>query len=281
VAIDLHLHSTASDGTDAPAELMAQAAAAGLDAVALTDHDTTAGWAEAADAARRLGLTLVPGAEISCQLDGVPVHMLAYLQDPDDPGLLAEARQTRSDRLDRAQRMVQRMSRDLDITWADVLEHVGPAATVGRPHVADALVANGVVADRDQAFATFLHNRSPYYLPHYAPDAGRIVSLVTAAGGVTVIAHPRAGRRGRIVDLADIAYLKDLGMAGVEVDHRDNRPEDRELLRALAAELDLLVTGSSDFHGTGKQNRLGENTTAPEVLEKLIALGTPERVVRP
>ncbi len=281
MAIDLHLHSTASDGTDSPAGVMVAAARAGLDTVALTDHDTTAGWAAAGQEARRLGLTLVPGAEISCQVDGIAVHMLAYLQDPDDPGLLAEAGHTRSARLDRAQLMVQRMSRDLDITWNDVLEHVDPAATVGRPHVADALVANGVVADRDEAFATLLHNRSPYYLPHYAPDAGRVVGLINAAGGVAVMAHPRAGRRGRIVDLADIAYLKDLGLAGLEVDHRDNPPEDREVLRALAAELDLLVTGSSDYHGTGKQNRIGEHTTDPEVLAEIIERGTPERVVRP
>jgi predicted metal-dependent phosphoesterase TrpH len=281
VAIDLHLHSTASDGTDTPAQVMEAAVRAGLDTAALTDHDTTAGWADAAATARRLGLTLIPGAELSCQVDGIGVHMLAYLHDPDDPGLLAEAAQTRSDRLDRAQRMVQRMSRDVDITWADVLEHVDPVATVGRPHVADALVANGVVADRDEAFATLLHNRSPYYLPHYAPDAGRIVGLINAAGGVAVMAHPRAGRRGRLVDLADIGYLRDLGMAGLEVDHRDNPPDDRELLRGLAAELDLLVTGSSDYHGSGKQNRIGEHTTSPEVLEQIIERGTPERVVRP
>jgi len=281
VLIDLHLHSTASDGTDAPADVIKVAASAGLDVVALTDHDSAAGWADASEAARRLGITLLPGAEISCQVRGIGVHMLAYLYDPENPALLEETTRTRRDRLDRAQRMVQRMSRDLDITWADVLEHVGPAATVGRPHLADALVAMGVVGSRDEAFATLLHARSPYYLPHYSPDAERIVQLVLAAGGVPVMAHPRAGRRGRIVSLADIVDLASAGLVGLEVDHRDNAAEDRQILRELARDLDLLTTGSSDYHGTGKQNRIAENTTAPDVLERIIEVGTAERVVRP
>lgn len=279
--IDLHLHSTASDGTDSPAGVIEVAAAAGLDVVALTDHDTTAGWPAATEAARRLGVTLLPGAEISCQLGGIGVHMLAYLYDPHDSALLEETSRTRIDRLARAKRMVQRMSGDLDITWADVLEHVDADATVGRPHLADALVANGVVRSRDEAFATLLHARSPYYLPHHSPDAFQIVQLILAAGGVAVIAHPRAGRRGRLVSDADLADLADVGLVGLEVDHRDHVPADREALRALAADLDLLTTGSSDYHGTGKLNRIGENTTAPEVLEKIISLGTPDRVVYP
>jgi 3',5'-nucleoside bisphosphate phosphatase len=281
VLIDLHLHSTASDGTDPPAEVIEAAAAAGVNVVALTDHDSAAGWPASSVAAQRLGVTLVPGAEISCQSGGIGVHILAYLYDPDNAALLEETTRTRRDRLDRAQRMVQRMSRDLDITWADVLEHVGPAATVGRPHLADALVAMGVVGSRDEAFATLLHARSPYYLPHYSPDAENIVRLVLAAGGVPVMAHPRAGRRGRIVSLNDIADLASAGLAGLEVDHRDNAEEDRRVLRELARDLDLLTTGSSDYHGTGKQNRIAENTTAPEVLEKIIGLGAAERVVRP
>ncbi|HST86256.1 MAG TPA: PHP domain-containing protein [Kineosporiaceae bacterium] len=279
--IDLHVHSTASDGTDTPTEVIEVAAQAGVDVVALTDHDSAAGWSDAAKAARRLGITLLPGAEISCQFDGIGVHLLAYLYDPENAALLAETTRTRRDRLDRAQRMVQRMSRDLDITWADVLEHVGPAATVGRPHLADALVAMGVVASRDEAFATLLHARSPYYLPHYSPDAELVVRLVLAAGGVPVMAHPRAGKRGRIVSLDAIAELADAGLVGLEVDHRDNAEEDRRILRDLARDLDLLTTGSSDYHGTGKQNRIAENTTTPEVLEQIIELGTADRVVRP
>jgi predicted metal-dependent phosphoesterase TrpH len=281
VLIDLHVHSTASDGTDTPTEVIEAASEAGLDVVALTDHDSSAGWPEASEAARRLGVTLLPGAEISCQLGGIGVHMLAYLYDPENAALLAETSRTRRDRLDRAQRMVGRMSRDFDITWADVLKHVGPAATVGRPHLADALVGMGVVSSRDEAFATLLHARSPYYLPHHSPDAEQIVRLVLAAGGVPVMAHPRAGARGRIVSLDDIADLASAGLAGLEVDHRDNAQEDRVVLRELAKDLSLLTTGSSDYHGAGKQNRIAENTTAPAVLEQIIELGSAQRVVRP
>lgn len=279
--IDLHTHSNASDGTDTPAGVMQAAAAAGLEVVALTDHDTTAGVPEAARAARELGLTLLPGAEISCSSRRIGVHMLAYLHDPEDAALLAELEQTKTDRRTRAQRMVQKLSEDFDIGWDDVVRQCEPGAAVGRPHIADALVEAGAVASRDEAFATILHGRSPYYLPYQAPEAGRIVQLVRAAGGVPVMAHPRAGKRGRLVSDQDIAALADLGLAGLEVDHRDHEQPDREHLRGLAAELGLLTTGSSDYHGTGKRNRIGENTTAPEVLEKIIALGTETRVVRP
>jgi hypothetical protein len=281
VLIDLHTHSRASDGTDEPAGVIATAAAAGLDAVALTDHDTTAGWEQAAQAARRLGVTLIPGAEISCQVEGISVHMLAYLHDPADPALLAELDLTREDRVGRAQRIVARLSEDFSISWDDVLEQVDDRATVGRPHIADALVARGVVDSRDEAFSTLLNSGSPYYLPHYAPQAAQIVRLVHAAGGVTVIAHCLARQRGRVLQDDDLAGLAAAGMSGIEVDHRDHSPADRVHLRSAAARLGLLATGSSDYHGTGKLNQIGENTTSPQVLEQIIALGTASRVVRP
>jgi predicted metal-dependent phosphoesterase TrpH len=281
VPIDLHTHSTASDGTDPPADVVAAAAAAGLDVLALTDHDTTAGIPEASEAARRHGVVLVPGAEISCQVGSIGVHMLAYLHDPQDQALLLETELTRADRLDRARRMVRRMTADLGVTWADVQAQLDSRATVGRPHLADALVARGLVASRDEAFATLLHAHSPYYLPHYAPDAERIVRLIRQAGGVPVMAHPRADGRGRIVSTAAIERLAAVGLAGLEVDHRDHEESDRRLLRGLARDLGLLVTGSSDYHGTGKLNALGEHTTAPEVLEAIIDQAAVDRVVRP
>jgi hypothetical protein len=280
VGIDLHVHSTASDGTQPPAEVVAVAAAAGLHTVALTDHDTTAGWAEAAEAARRLRVTLVPGSEISAAVGRAGVHLLAYLHDPQDAALLAETEATRTDRETRAYRMVQLIAVDHDLTWEDVLEHVGPDATVGRPHIADAMVAKGLVADRDEAFATVLHGRSRYYLPHYAPQARDVVRLVRAAGGVTVLAHPRGGGRGRTVPDDAIADLAAAGLGGLEVDHPDHDPAARQELRALAADLGLLVTGSSDYHGAGKATPIGAETTAPEVLEALVAAGDPDRVVR-
>jgi predicted metal-dependent phosphoesterase TrpH len=281
VRIDLHVHSTASDGTSPPGVVLAEAAQAGLDVVALTDHDTTAGWAEAAAAVPRTGVTLVPGAEISTQADGISIHLLAYLQDPADPALAAETERTRTDRLSRARRMVDLIARDHPLTWDEVQAQVEPGATVGRPHIADAMVAAGLVRDRDEAFATVLNNRSPYYVRHYAPDVVRAVRLVRGAGGVPVMAHPLAGRRGRTVSDGVIADMAAAGLAGLEVAHRDHEPEEREHLRGLARELDLFTTGSSDYHGTGKLNRIGENVTDPEVLEQIEAQGRGTPVVRP
>lgn len=273
VRIDLHTHSTVSDGTDAPGEVVARAAEAGLDVVALTDHDSTAGWAEASAAARAHGIVLVPGMEVSCRAGGVSVHLLSYLHDPADAALLAELEETRDSRLHRAHRMVELLARDLPITWADVEAQTEPGTTVGRPHVADALVALGHVPDRSAAFESLLATGSPYYVPHHAPDAVTAVRLVRAAGGVPVMAHPAASVRGATVDDATIRRMVDAGLAGLEVHHRDHTRSQTEHLLDLADSLGLLVTGSSDYHGAGKPNLLGERTTAPEVLERIMEQG--------
>ena len=279
--IDLHTHSTASDGTDSPAEVVSCAARAGLDVFALTDHDTTMGWDEVAVAATRHGLTLVRGVEISCQHEGVSIHLLGYLQDPAAPGLLDELDRSRQSRQNRAQRIVERLSADLDLHWDDVLEHIEPGATVGRPHIADALVAKGIVASRDLAFANYLYNGSPYYAAHYAPDPVAAVRLLGQAGGVAVMAHPFASKRGRVVDDAVIEAMAAAGMAGLEVHHRDHSGDEVRHGLDLAASLDLFVTGSSDYHGHGKQNLLGENTTDPAVLQRIEDLATGVEVLRP
>jgi predicted metal-dependent phosphoesterase TrpH len=280
VRIDLHTHSVASDGTQAPAEVVASAVAAGLDVVALTDHDTTAGWVEAAGAARRLGIVLVPGMEISCSWRGISVHLLSYLHDPVHPGLRAETEHARSSRGHRAERMVELIDQDYPLTWDDVAAQASEDATLGRPHIADALVARGHVRTRDEAFATILASGSGYYVGHYAPDPVDAVRLVCAAGGVPVFAHPRASARGRTVGNDVIEAMVEAGLVGLEVDHRDHRPEDRTRLRQIADSHGLLVTGSSDYHGAGKQNLLGENVTAPAALERIEAEGTGS-VVRP
>ncbi|ACQ81154.1 PHP domain protein [Beutenbergia cavernae DSM 12333] len=264
--IDLHTHSRASDGTDAPADLMRAAADAGLDVVALTDHDTARGWGEAADAVPETGVVLVRGTEISCSAAGISVHLLSYLHDPDEPELLAALEAARASRDARARRMVELVAQRYPLTWDDVAAHVGPDATVGRPHLADALVAAGYVADREEAFADVLSSASPYYVRYSAPDAVAMVAVVRRAGGVPVFAHPRADARGRIVDASVVRDMAHAGLAGLEVDHRDHTDAARETLRALAAELGLLVTGSSDYHGAGKPNRLGEHTTSRAVL---------------
>ncbi len=267
--IDLHAHSTASDGTDAPAGVVVAAATAGLDVVALTDHDTTAGWADAAAQAAVTGVSVVLGSEISARWDGISVHLLSYLHDPTHPALLAETERTRAARLVRARTMVDRLEEDFGLTWDEVMAHTGPDATVGRPHIADALVARGVVPDRSAAFATMLVPSSRYYVPHYAPEAVDAVVAIRASGGVPVFAHPGADARGRVVPDEAVEQLADAGLAGLEVHHRDHGRVQRERLTALADRLGLLVTGSSDYHGAGKPNRLGERTTAPEVLEEI------------
>jgi predicted metal-dependent phosphoesterase TrpH len=278
--IDLHTHSRASDGTESPREVLAAAAAAGVRVAALTDHDTTAGWAEAADAVAPTGVALVRGIEMSTRTrtadGGLSVHLLAYLPDPSHPELVAELARTRDDRLTRARRMVGLVAQDHPITWDDVVAQTAEGATVGRPHLADALVAAGVVADRDEAFATILHAGARYYVPHYAPDTADAVRIVLAAGGVPVMAHPRAGRRGRVLSDDAIAALAAAGLAGLEVDHRDHDESERAALRGLAADLGLLVTGSSDYHGTGKLNRIGEHSTDPVVLEEIAGRGRLE-----
>jgi predicted metal-dependent phosphoesterase TrpH len=274
VRIDLHTHSSASDGTERPAELMRAAAAAGLDVVALTDHDTTRGWAEAEEALPS-GLRLVRGAEISCVYDGISLHLLAYLFDPSHAELAAEMSMALDDRVPRAKAIVAKLAAaGHPVTWELVLDQLQDGATVGRPHIADTLVAAGVVADRNEAFTTLLHDDSPFFVGHYYVDALRAVELVRAAGGVPVFAHPAAATRGTTVGDDAIRAMAAAGLAGLEVDHRDNAPADRERLRALAAELGLLDTGASDYHGAGKDNRLGEHTTDPEVLDALLGQAT-------
>lgn len=271
--IDLHTHSAVSDGTQAPADLVASAAAAGLDVVALTDHDTAAGWDEAREAGERLGVQVVPGTEVSCSTDGVSVHLLSYLHDPASPALADELDRARTSRETRARRIVERLGADVPISWEQVRAQVRDGATIGRPHIADALVAAGIVADRGAAFAGLLSSRGRYYVRHYAPEPVDAVRLVVAAGGVPVMAHPLARLRGRVVDDGVIEAMADAGLAGLEVDHRDNDPGAREHLRSLAARLGLLVTGSSDYHGAGKPNLIGENTTDPDVLTEILARG--------
>ena len=270
--IDLHTHSTASDGTATPAELVAAAAAAGLDVVAVTDHDTTAGWAEAA-AALPGGLTLVRGAELSCRWHGVDppisLHLLAYLFDPADATLAAELARLREGRERRAEAMVDLLRADgIDVTWDEVRGYAA-GGTVGRPHLAHALIARKLVGTVSEAFASQWLGRR-YRIPKPDIDVFRAVELVRAAGGVPVFAHPRASVRGRIVPDSLIVELAAAGLAGLEADHEDHTPEQRQHVRALAVELGLAVTGSSDFHGTNKTVELGAHTTAPEEYQRIV-----------
>ncbi|WP_338700209.1 PHP domain-containing protein [Streptomyces sp. Q6] len=272
--IDLHTHSTASDGTDSPAELVRNAAAQGLDVVALTDHDTTRGHAEAI-AALPEGLTLVTGAELSCRLDGVSMHMLAYLFDPEEAGLLAERELVRDDRVPRAQGMIAKLNElGVPVTWEQVARIAGDGS-VGRPHIATALVELGVVPTVSDAFTEeWLANDGRAYVDKHETDPFEAIRLVKAAGGVTVFAHPGAAKRGRTVPDASIAKLAEAGLDGIEVDHMDHDPATRERLRGLAADVGLLTTGSSDYHGSRKTCVLGEYTTDPEIYGEITRRAT-------
>ncbi|WP_431680310.1 PHP domain-containing protein [Kitasatospora sp. KL5] len=273
--IDLHAHSNASDGTDSPAELVAAAVAAGLDVVALTDHDTVSGHAEAAEAVHGTGLTLVPGAELSCHVDGISMHLLAYLFDPAEPAFAAERELVRTDRFRRGRAIVERC-RELGapISWEQV-ERIAGAGSVGRPHIASALVEAGVVETVSDAFtAEWLANGGRADVRKHETDPVTAVRLVRAAGGVPVFAHPGAVKRGRTVSDRVIADLAAAGLGGLEVDHTDHDEAARAHLRGLAGELGLFTTGSSDYHGHRKTVRLGEYTTDPAAYEQLVGQAT-------
>ncbi|MER6269468.1 PHP domain-containing protein [Streptomyces sp900105755] len=272
--IDLHCHSTASDGTDTPAELVRNAAAAGLDVVALTDHDTTRGYAEAV-AALPAGLTLVTGAELSCRLDGVSMHLLAYLFDPEEPALLAERELVRDDRVPRAQGMVAKLNAlGVPVTWEQVRRIAGDGS-VGRPHVASALVELGVVPTVSDAFTEeWLADGGRAFVEKHETDPFEAIRLIKGAGGVCVFAHPAAAKRGRTVPESAIAEMAAAGLDGIEVDHMDHDEDTRARLRGLAGELGLLATGSSDYHGSRKTVALGEYTTDPEVYGEITRRAT-------
>ena len=276
--VDLHTHSTASDGTTPPDVLVHEARSAGLDVLALTDHDTTAGW-DAAAQALPPGLALVRGAEISCVRDGISLHLLAYLFDPDEPELAGALRELRDSRARRAELMARRMEADgTGVTWERVQELAG--GTVGRPHLAQALIELGHVADVAAAFAPeWIGTSGRYWVAKAELDVLDAIRLVTAAGGVTVFAHPAASSRGRTVDASVVAEMADAGLLGLEVDHVDHDPGERAGLLSLAADLGLVATGSSDFHGTNKTVRLGEHTTSAEAYERLVAAATGSPVL--
>ena len=272
--IDLHTHSTVSDGTLPPAGVIAAAAAAGLDVVALTDHDNLAGWSEAEAAARSSGLEFVPGVELSCRWHGadppVSLHLLGYWVDAGHAPLQAELRRVREGRELRAQRMIDLMQTDgIDVTWPEVQEYAA-GGTVGRPHLAQALIRRGLAATVSEAFAPSMLGRR-WRVPKPDIDVFAALDLVRDAGGVSVFAHPRALSRGRIVPDSLIVEMAAHGLRGLEVDHEDHTPAQRIEVRALADQLGLLATGSSDFHGTNKPTPIGANLTAPGVYAALRA----------
>lgn len=279
--IDLHAHTTCSDGTDTPRALINTALAQGIEVIAVTDHDTVSGWEEAKTALRG-EIELVLGAEISCLTEnGTSVHMLGLLFDGTNPEMLSMLEQTRDDRVPRMVKMIQLLNEaGIHVTMQDVEEVMPHGATMGRPHLADAMVKRGLISSRDEAFKDLLNNESQFYVAHIAPTPEAAIAQIRAAGGVAVIAHPFASRRGETLAAEAFASLVAAGLNGIEVDHRDQNNEERAMLRDIARELDLVMTGASDYHGVGKLNRLGECTTNRSEWEKLESLADERRVVK-
>jgi predicted metal-dependent phosphoesterase TrpH len=273
--VDLHTHSLISDGTDTPAELVANAAAAGLAVVALTDHDTFDGLPEAMGAGERIGIEVVPGLELSCSREHQSVHLLAYGADPADPALAEEMSLVRDGRTGRLRPVLIKLAElGVPVSEEEVLAFVGSSPSVGRPHIADALVAAGHVKDRKEAFDRFLADGGPAHVSRYAIDIGRGVDLVHGAGGVAVIAHPWGRGREQLLPPSVLTELVvEHGLDGIEVDHQDHDAAARAGLRQLADRLGVLATGSSDYHGSGKVDHdLGVNTTDPDTYARLRAL---------
>jgi predicted metal-dependent phosphoesterase TrpH len=279
--IDLHTHTTASDGTDSPFALVKKALATGVTTLGITDHDSTAGWAEAITAVQPQ-IQLVLGAEISCLTsDGISVHMLGLLFDGEDEQMQQMLSDSRDTRLPRMRKMVALLQADgFDISLEDVYQAAPDQATIGRPHLADALVAKKIVATRDEAFADLLHNESKYYVTHAAPTPADAIATIKSAGGVAVIAHPFASRRGQILTADSFQDLVAAGLDGIEVHHRDQNAAEQQVLIEIARELHLVTTGASDYHGTGKLNSMAENTTHPAEWEALEARASARRVIK-
>lgn len=269
--------------------MVAHAQSAGLDVLALTDHDTLAGIDEASDAIRGTGMTLVPGIELSAQvIDPIPgaiprsVHVLGLLVDPANKDLISEMQRIREHRADRLRLMVEKLSADFDITWDEVRGAMAVGATPGRPHIARILIDKGYFPDTDAAFATALRADGPYHVPHYAPRLVRALEIITGAGGVAILAHPVTSARSGVIDhsapLDEVmqAYrgFKADGLAGLEINHRENTETGQALLHQIAEQLGFLVTGSSDYHGDRKGNRLGENSTSEENYEAILSRAT-------
>jgi predicted metal-dependent phosphoesterase TrpH len=279
--IDLHTHTTASDGTDSPFALVKKALATGVTILGITDHDSTAGWAEAITAIQPQ-IQLVLGAEVSClTTDGISVHMLGLLFDGEDQQMQQMLSDSRDTRLPRMRKMVALLQADgFDISLEDVYQAAPDQATIGRPHLADALVAKKIVATRDEAFANLLHNESKYYVTHAAPTPADAIATIKRAGGVAVIAHPFASRRGQILTADTFQDLVAAGLDGIEVHHRDQNAAEQQVLTEIAGELHLVTTGASDYHGTGKLNAMAEHTTHPAQWEALEARASARRVVK-
>jgi predicted metal-dependent phosphoesterase TrpH len=267
--IDLHTHSNESDGTNTISQNVALAAERGLGGIAVTDHDTTAGYGEAERAATEAGLVWIPGIEFSAEYDGVSLHVLAYWADPAFPPLVAELRKLTDTRLRRGEVMVEKLQGlGYEISFDRVREIAG-GALIARPHIAQAMVEAGIVGTEKEAFDRFISDGGVAYVPKHALAPMDAVALIRDAGGVCVLAHPAMWKGNGAVPDELIEEMAAGGMGGLEVDHPDQDPGRRAHYRALADRLDLVPTGGSDCHGARYGYRLGCESTPEELVEEL------------
>ena len=270
--IDLHTHSDESDGTFTPSEVVRRAAELGLDVVALTDHDTTSGLEEASEAAREVGVELVPGVEFSAEHQATSIHVLCYWMDVSNEELQTELQRLRDDRFRRGEMMIEKLQAlGFDISFERVREIAG-GGNIVRPHVAQAMVEAGIVADEAEAFDRYIADGGPAHVPKHALDPLDSVDLIVRAGGACVLAHP--GMWGAQSSVPDdlIAAMAERGMVGLEVDHTDHTPAQRANYRAMAERLGLVATGGSDCHGMRYDPiRLGSSLCDPEQFAALHA----------
>lgn len=268
--IDLHTHSVGSDGSDTPSELVERSVQAGLDVVALTDHDTVTGWAEAAEAGERLGVRVIRGIEFSTTNEGHGQHLLGYNLDPDHPAvadILTKAAASREGRIPMLLARLDVLGLSVDRDYVMSLAGGIPS----RKHVAAGLVHARHAADDNDAFARLLNEGCPAYIQRFRPTIEETITAIRDAGGASVIAHPRDGKRGPGISEARFAALAAGGLNGIEVDHQSHSPEVRAELRSIAANLGLVATGASDFHGTRKTDHdLGCNVTGVDAAVELL-----------
>lgn len=279
---DLHTHSLRSDGTLPPAAVVEAAAHGGLEGIALTDHDTTAGWDEARGAADVHGIAFIGGLELSTELDSRSVHLLGYWVDPEDAALSEECARLRGERERRARAIVDLLvASGAELDYAAVLAQAGDAP-VGRPHIAAAMVAVGLVPDIVTAFDLWLADGGPAWVPKHALHPADGVGLIRDAGGAAVLAHPAISTRDAAVDEGLLDVLTAVGLDGVECDHPGHDEPAAARWRALAVARGLVPTGGSDFHGAAKAVILGERATPARAVAALQERATPPaRAARP
>lgn len=268
--VDLHTHSTASDGLFAPSDLLKQAREARLDILALTDHDTTDGIPEAQAAAKKLGIELIPGIEINTDIGGKEVHVLGYFLDYTQPALQEALRILRDSREKRGERMVAKLNKlGVDISWERVREIA--QGSVGRPHVAKALMEKGYVQSVPEAFEKYIGSKCPAYVPRYKLEPEDAVRLIASASGLPVLAHPIT-HPGIATLKQRLPQMREAGLVGLETYYGPYTTEQEEALKALAKEFDLIPTGGSDYHGPGiHPTPLGGRYVPYEAVERLKA----------